>query len=83
MKILPATATLKMTPEDMLALQNKLARDIGAEFGLTLDTRGTTEKKSTAEPDSDELFEERIKDLAPEIQEQLRQQRERISAAGG
>ena len=83
MKILPATATLKMTPEDMLALQNKLARDIGAEFGLTLDPRGTTEKKSTAEPDSDELFEERIKDLAPEIQEQLRQQRERILAAGG
>ena len=83
MKILPATATLKMTPDDMLALQNKLARDIGSEFGLTLDPKGTTEKKSTAETDPDELFEERIKDLTPEIQEQLRQQRERISAAGG
>ena len=83
MKILPPTATVKMNADDLLALQNKLARDIGAEFGLTLDPKGSTTQTSTTKTEvmSEDDFEESIRNLDPQIQELLRLQRERTEVA--
>ena len=83
MKILPANVTVKMNSDDLLALQNKLAREIGAEFGLTLDPKGSTTQTSTTKTEvmSEDDFEESIRNLDPQIQELLRLQRERTEVA--